>query len=289
MVGPFIFSSIVPRIFGSAYFGVFSDRIDPSSSIRYSTLGRTVTIALVALLNINFNLIVQAILLFISVFICSGLNQLLLAGRSKYIKEFIPADSFAGASRVSFMALTAISIFSSAAGPVIVEKIGIQYILLIVFLSFFASLLISLSLPQCTVITQERTESDISGFWKDFLRGLSECWDNSNLRPIVVGPFVYGIPLGINNVSLILLWVQAKGASVTQFGIATSLFGVGEFLGPVIFSHIFKNEKKEIIYYVYSLCGLGFCYIFLSILHGVYISYIIMLLSGAFFLVFVTL
>lgn len=283
LLGAYVALSTVPRIFGSAIMGVVSDRVGASKSLTLANAGRSLFAALATVLTVIYSgaTPVLAVVLFVFVAACSTLNQLFMAGRAKVVQEYVETDLRGAASSLSMTVLTGLSIVAASLGPLMFEKLGLELCLSLILALLLAGTTVGvLSFRSATASVN--SVPDRQNFFGAMIHGWKTCWHVPRLRFVLIGSVLYGVPMGVNNVALILLWVQTKGGSLTDYGVASALFGLGGLLGSVVAGRLTSRYQPHQVFAV-SLLSLGATYGFLAWSPNLLISFGLMALSGLLF------
>lgn len=288
LIGMYVLLSTLPRILGAALLGVAADRIGGRASLLIANIGRAIFSGLLLIWTgiQPDNDVFTAALLLIGVTILSTLNQLFLAARAQLVQRIVESELRPAAASVSMTVLTALSILSAAIGPAIFERFGLFFCLSIVCILFIVGSIASwlIRVPQ-QFQAEGATTPQRKSFFASLIEGWKACWQIPHLRIVLIGAIFYGVPMGINNVALILLWVDTKGASISQYGIASALFGAGALLGSLAAGTVLRILPKLTAYAV-SLLLLGAAYVALAWIPILAASFLLMAVSGFLFSLF---
>lgn len=291
LLGFYVACSTIPRIIGAALLGVAADRIGARRSFIVSSLSRSVIcLFMVTMFGVTekSNIILIVVML-VGVTAFSTLNQLFLSARAQAIQELVPKPLRATAASFSMVLLTGISITSSAVAPSLFEVAGIVPCLLIVLIALIFATILSYASPYKGLVHHTpQSTTQIHKFFVELKDGWDACWKVPYLRMVLIGSVCYGIPMGINNISLILLWVEQKQASFSQFGMASALFGAGGLVGSLVSSLVAKKISNNRTY-ILSLIALGAIYFALSYVNNLPFSFALMFIGGLFFSIFAVL
>ncbi len=280
-LGSYVACSTMPRIIGAVLLGVSADRMGAGKALLVSVAGRLVVCAsLLAVLGFLHSevALLAALLGVVSIF--STLNQLFLAGRAQASQQLVEPGSRPRLSSVSMMILTGISILSAALGPALFERLGLASCLWVVFVLLFAAVTCTLlvakqTMPPAAVAAAERKEA----FFAQLVHGWKACWQVKALRLVLLGTVLYGIPMGINNVALIVLWTDVKQVTLSEYGIASALFGAGGLLGSLVVPLLLRRLATKLVYTL-SLVILGASYLVLALADLVQLSFALMFSAG---------
>ncbi|MFJ3956358.1 MFS transporter [Arthrobacter sp. NPDC090010] len=288
LIGLYVLLSTLPRIVAGVLVGVVADNSGAKRSIVVANCGRA-SAALVLGIGIipaYDRVAAGAAVLLILVTVCSTLNQLFLAARAKYVQQIIAPPLRPAAASTSMTVLTALSIGSAAAGPSVFVQVGLVPSLALIMAMFAIGALLSLSIrstgPDMTTNPSRQRKVN---FFRALITGWRVCWEVSALRAVLLGAVFYGIPMGINNVALILLWVETKGGTISQYGLASALFGLGALCGSLLAPKLIVRWRMVRIY-VFSLSMLGVSYVALAITPDLIASFALMGISGGIFSIF---
>ncbi|MEZ2370935.1 MFS transporter [Arthrobacter sp. RCC_34] len=284
LLGSYVVLSTIPRIFGTAVMGVWSDSLGAALSLKISTAARA-GLAVVAVGSAYLGRAeapVVAVVLFVLVVACSTANQLFAAARAKAVQLFVPQELRGSASSLSMTVLTALSIVSASLGPFAFSLAGLEVCLLLITGLFAVGAALAFAGFPRGGRGDGLPPSARPGFLEALVEGWKVTWTVRRLRVVLLGSVLYGVPLGVNNVALVLLWVDTKGGTLIDYGVGSSLFGVGGFVGAVA-AHRLVNRCDLHRLFAASLGALGISYALLAWTpdHGV--SFGLMFASGFLF------
>jgi len=284
LLGSYVVLSTIPRIFGAAAMGVFSDSLGAALSLRISTAARA-GLAAVAVAGASLGraeVPVVAVILFALVVACSTANQLFTAARAKAVQRFVPQEQRGHASSLSMTVLTGLSIVSASLGPFAFSLAGLEVCLLLITCLFAVGAALAFAGFPRNGRGDDLPPSTRPGFLTALVEGWKATWTVSRLRVVLLGSVLYGVPLGVNNVALVLLWVDTKGGTLIDYGIGSSLFGVGGFVGAVA-AHRLVNRGDLHRLFAASLGALGISYALLAWTPDHVVSFGLMFASGFLF------
>ncbi|MGO4453386.1 MFS transporter [Arthrobacter sp. RAF14] len=284
LIGSYVVFSTLPRIFGAAVMGVLSDSLGAARSVKLSTAARAgfAAVAAVASFLGRTDVPVTAVLLLALVVACSTFNQLFTSARAKTVQQFVEPDLRGTASSLSMTVLTALSIVSASLGPFAFSFAGLELCLILIAGLFVLGTVLSLSgfprgHPGGPLPAVSRP-----GFLGALFEGWKVSWTVPRLRYVLLGSVLYGVPLGVNNVALVLLWVDTKGGTLIDYGLGSSLFGVGGFVGAVAAHRWVKRWSLRRLFSS-SLTSLGVSYGLLAWIPNLQFSFALMFASGFLF------
>lgn len=287
-IGLYVLVSTVPRIAGGTLLGVYADAVGARRSLLIANCGRAacaVVFGVATWLSSDSNGFIAAFLL-VFVSLCASLNQLFLASRAMFVQQIISSKDRPAAASLSMTILTALSIASAAFGPFMFEYAGLIPSLIVVTALFGVGTLLSFPLTSPgTSDNKTGLNTRKIGFIGALLEGWRVCWAVPSLRHILVGSVCYGIPLGVNNIALILLWVEIKQSSLSEYGVASALFGLGAMVGSALAPRIMRLLSMYRTY-ASSLVALGLSYCALAFISDRNMSFAMMFSAGLFFSLF---
>lgn len=225
---------------------------------------------------------VVAVVLFILVVACSTANQLFTAARAKAVQRFVRQELRGSASSLSMTVLTALSIASASLGPFAFSLAGLEVCLLLITGLFAVGAALAFAGFPRNGRGDDLPQSTRAGFLTALVEGWKVAWTVRRLRVVLLGSVLYGVPLGVNNVALVLLWVDTKGGTLIDYGIGSSLFGVGGFVGAVA-AHRLVNRGDLHRLFAASLGALGVSYALLAWVPDHAVSFGLMFVSGFLF------
>ena len=284
LIGSYVVLSTLPRIFGAAVMGVLSDSLGAAGSVRLSTAARALFAVVAACASFlgRAEVPVTAVLLLALVVACSTLNQLFTAARAKTVQQFVEPELRGTASSLSMTVLTALSIVSASLGPFAFSFAGLEACLILIAGLFVLGTVLGLSgFPRGD---RGGRLPDVAGpgFFSALFEGWVVSWTVRRLRYVLLGSVLYGVPLGVNNVALVLLWVDTKGGTLIDYGLGSSLFGVGGFVGAVA-AHGWVRRMSLRRLFSTSLAALGVSYGLLAWTPDLRLSFALMFVSGFLF------
>lgn len=301
LLGVYVLISSAPRFIFGIVGGVFSDKHGASRILLISNTGRVLFVAacLTILTVAGSTETVQLISVFIVVCICSTLTQFFLPARGTMVRQIVAEELRATAASVSMALMTVVSIVCAASGPWVFATFGFSAAMWVVLGLFAVGA--SLTVFLRVVVKRwndgrgKRSDNQVgnsgggeSGFWKQLVDGWQACWVVPNLRLVLVGAVFYGIPLGVNNVSLVRLFIDHGGLTIVDYGIISAAFGAGSFVGALL-APVASRKYPDSILYSIALAGLGITYGGISVYQSLIVSSVLMLIAGLFFSSFVVL
>lgn len=284
LIGAYIVFSTTPRILSGILLGVTVDRVGGTRALLISSLGRTgVLLASLCMMIVSgHDEHLTAILLIVATSILSALNQLFFIARAVVVREVVPPEHRPHAASLSMAVLTSASIVAAAAGPAVLIGLGLVGSLFIANCLFALGAFVSSRVGyDCSEDAVQESTAPEKGFFASLVEGWAVSWGVSELRYVLVGATIYGIPLGLNNVALILLWTAGKGFTVVEFGLASSLFGIGALIGSLV-TPVFISRLGLRVVFVAVLCIMGLTYVGLGLVDAMVPSFVFMFLAGVF-------
>lgn len=284
LLGSYVVLSTVPRIFGAAVMGVYADSLGAALSLKISTAARAGLAAVAAgsaylgRAEVPF----LAVVLLVLVVCCSTVNQLFTAARAKAVQQYVPQELRGSASSLSMTVLTALSIVSASLGPFAFTSAGLEVSLVLITLLFAVGTVLSLTGFPRTTGAGAPPAGVRPGFFPALIAGWKASWTVPRLRFVLLGSVLYGVPLGVNNVALVLLWVDTKGGTLIDYGLGSSLFGVGGFVGAVAAHRLVVRHDLHRLFAA-SLGALGISYALLAWTPDHVVSFALMFASGFLF------
>ncbi|WP_180967265.1 MFS transporter [Zhihengliuella halotolerans] len=301
LLGVYVLISSAPRFIFGIVGGVFSDKFGASRVLLLSNVGRVlfVAVCLLVLGAAGARESVQVVSVFVVVCVCSSLTQFFLPARGTLIRQMVSEEQRATAASVSMALMTIVSIACAASGPWVFATTGLVAAMWIVLALFAAGTVLALVLRSVvrrwniSRVLPGDVQADVaagrdSGFWRRLVDGWRACWGVPNLRLVLLGAVFYGIPLGVNNVALVRLFIDHGGLTIVDYGMISAAFGAGSFVGALL-APVASRRYSDSFLYSMSLAGLGATYAGISLYQSLIASSLLMLMAGLFFSSFVVL
>jgi MFS family permease len=275
----------IPRILVSPIAGVLVDRWSPKKVMIAADMARVILfLSCFGSLCLWADHQILPLILILGVVALNSIGaQFFNPARAAVMQLVIPQDKRADAASWSMFSVTGVAIISAASAPAIFVVSGIYSALIINVFVFSGS-----ALCVCYVINTSGNAPGVAttmGFWKNFCAGINFSWKTPAVRTVVIGMFLYGLALGINNSVLALFALKTLSLSAPQYGLVTASFPCGAGFATLFSASIFRKFAPLNVF-VIAIIFLGFTYVAYSQAQGFTSAVATMFFCGLFFSVF---